>query len=194
MQAYLKLITSAKHELLIANAYFVPTPAIAAALMDAARRCVAIKLLTNSPETNDLPELSIVGRGYYRELLEINSSPEVRSCEAPDGGLQIWEWVGQSGNEPQRFGTMHSKFAVVDRRLSLVGSYNLDPRSERLNSETALVFEERQLAEKLARAIVDQDLDYSRQITRAEADGFADPDDAAYRLRKQLGELFEGQL
>jgi len=41
-------------ELLIANAYFVPTPALSAALKEAAQRCVAVTLITNSPETNDL--------------------------------------------------------------------------------------------------------------------------------------------
>ncbi len=194
MQAYLKLIAGAERELLLANAYFVPTPAIAAALEDAARRCVAVTLLTNSPETNDLPELSIVGRGYYKELLAINSSPEVQSCRSPEAGLRIWEWVGRTDGDGPRFGTMHSKFAVVDRRLSLVGSYNLDPRSERLNSETAIVFEEPQLAAELARAIVDRDLRFSRQITPADAAEFADPEDTIYRFRKQIGGLFEHQL
>ncbi len=34
---------------------------------------------------------------------------------------------------------MHSKFAVFDRQYALVGSFNLDPRSARLNSESAVV-------------------------------------------------------
>jgi putative cardiolipin synthase len=132
MQAYLKLIAAAERELLIANAYFVPTPAILAALEDAARRCVAVTLVTNSPETNDLPEISMVGRGYYKTLLAVNQTPEVLSCADPEAGLQIWEWIGRTDGDPVQQGTMHSKFAVVDRRVALVGSYNLDPRSERL--------------------------------------------------------------
>lgn len=88
---------------------------------------------------------------------------------------------------------MHSKFAVADRQLSLVGSYNLDPRSERLNSETGLVFEEPDLAEELAGLIKD-DLRYSRRVTRELAAEFEDPDDVIYRFRKELGNLFEGEL
>ena len=63
-QAYIKLIERARREVLIANAYFVPTPSLAQALTDAARRCVPVKLISNSPETNDLPEISLVGRGH----------------------------------------------------------------------------------------------------------------------------------
>lgn len=194
MQAYLKLITAARDELLIANAYFVPTPVIAAALKDAARRCVAVTLVSNSPETNDLPEISMVGRGYYRELLAVNEEPAVRACEREDAGLQIWEWIGTAPNDPVIQGTMHSKYAVADRRVALVGSYNLDPRSEKLNSETALVFEEPGLAAELAYWLIENDLRYSRRVTPAAAAGFADPEDVIYRFRKSIGHLFKEEL
>ncbi len=194
-QAYIKLIERARREVLIANAYFVPTPSIATALADAAKRCVAVRLISNSPETNDLPEISIVGRGYYKELLSVNESPEVRSCGSEDAGLKIWEWVGQSADEVTRNqGTMHSKFAIVDSERSLVGSYNLDPRSERLNSETALVFEEPRLSKDLARVILESDLRYSDRVTVEEAEQFEDPDDVIYRFRKTLGNWFEQEI
>jgi len=194
MQAYLKLIAAAERELLIANAYFVPTPAIAAALEDAARRCVAVTLLTNSPETNDLPEISMVGRGYYSQLLAVNETPEVAGCRNPEAGLQIWEWIGRADDDPRQQGTMHSKFVVVDRRVALVGSYNLDPRSERLNSETAIVFEQPELSAQLARAITESDLRYSERVSPEAAAEFADPEEPIYRYRKTLGNLFEEEL
>jgi len=194
LQAYLKLIGSARGQLQIANAYFVPTPAIAAALKAAASRCVSVLLLSNSAETNDLPEISMVGRGHYRDLLSVNDTDAVRACPNPDAGIRIWEWVGWTPGETVRQGTMHSKFAVVDRRVALVGSYNLDPRSERLNSETALVFESAPLADALARAILEQDLRYSRPVTMAEAMAFDTPEQAIYRFRKRIGQLFETEL
>jgi len=194
LQGYLKLFESARHELLIANAYFVPTPALAAVLKDAASRCVAVTLVTNSPETNDLPEISMVGRGFYKDLLAVNESPEVKACRNPDAGLRIWEWIGRADGDPVQQGTMHSKFAVADRRTSLVGSYNFDPRSERLNSETALVFEQEALSGELARWILENDLRYSREVTPADAAAFADPKDVIYRFRENIGHLFEDEL
>lgn len=193
MQTYLKLFAGAEKELLIANAYFVPTPAISAALKNAASRCVAVTLISNSPETNDLPEISMVGRGYYKDLLAVNDTPAVRACPNEDAGISIFEWIGESEGDPVKQGTMHSKFAVADRRLGLVGSYNLDPRSERLNSETGLIFEEETLAGELAE-LIEQDLRYSRRVTPEIAAEFEDPDDAIYRFRKEIGHLFEGEL
>jgi phosphatidylserine/phosphatidylglycerophosphate/cardiolipin synthase-like enzyme len=194
-QAYVKLIERARSEVLIANAYFVPTPAITKALTDAAKRCVAVRLVSNSPETNDLPEISMVGRGHYKSLLAVNESPEVAACTRDGAGIRIWEWVGQAADEPERRqGTMHSKFAVVDGLRSLVGSYNLDPRSEKLNAETALVFEQPELSARLRGAFLSNDLRYSREVTPEAAAGFADPEDVIYRFRKTIGHLFEDSL
>jgi putative cardiolipin synthase len=194
-QAYVKLIERATSEVLIANAYFVPTPSVFAALTDAAKRCVSVRLVSNSPQTNDLPEISLVGRGYYKALLAVNESPEVGACSNPEAGLRIWEWVGQAPDETERRqGTMHSKFAVFDAQRSLVGSYNLDPRSEKLNSETAVVFLQPELAGQLRRKYLEEDLRYSREITPAEAAGFEAPESVIERFRKSIGQVFEDEL
>jgi len=189
-QAYLKLIHAARREILIANAYFIPTPRLTAALQAAARRCVTITLLTNSPETNDLPVLTMVGRGHYRNLLVVNR--ELSRC--PAAGIRLWEWQGRRPGHRQTEGTMHSKYAVFDRKIALVGSFNLDPRSMRLNSESALVFENGELATALASIFMERDLRYSRRISSREAAGFENPRDVVYRFRKSLGELFENEF
>src|SRR6185295_8472825 len=103
------------------------------AIKRAAQRCVRIVILTNGDRTNDTPGMSVVGRGHYAELLAINGTLH---CPNPDAGVEIWEWQGQTATEPaQTQGMWHAKFAVVDRAIALVGSFNLDARSERLNSE-----------------------------------------------------------
>jgi len=194
-QAYVKLIERARSEVLIANAYFIPTASLFTALTDAAKRCASVRLISNSPETNDLPEITLVGRGYYKDLLAVNESTEVRSCRNAEAGLRIWEWVGQAADEPARSqGTMHSKFAVFDAERSLVGSYNLDPRSEKLNSETAVVFLQPDLARQLRSKILDEDLRYAREVTSGEAARFEAPDSVIERFRKSLGQIFEEHL
>ncbi len=194
-QAYIKLIEQAEQEILIANAYFVATPTLSRVLKDAARRCVSIRLLSNSPDTNDLPEISLVGRGYYHDLMAVNESPAVAACNDADAGVRIWEWIGQAEDEPAPSqGTMHAKFAVVDGARALVGSYNLDPRSEKLNSETAIVFAQPELAQRLREAFFTQDLRYSREVTLAQAREFEAPEDVIKRFRKTLGTLFESEL
>ena len=80
------------------------------------------------------------------------------------------------------------------RRVSLVGSYNLDPRSERLNGETALVFENTELAARLAHLLLQRDLRYSRRISPDEAAKFASPEETITRFRKRIGHLFEAEM
>jgi putative cardiolipin synthase len=194
-QAYIKLIERAQSEVLIANAYFVPTPSLSRALTDAAKRCTAVRIISNSPTTNDLPEITLVGRGYYKELLAVNDTAEVAACNRPDAGLRIWEWVGQGPDEAERNqGTMHSKFAVIDGQRGLVGSYNLDPRSERLNSETALVFLQPDLAGQLRSTFLNSDLTYGREVTPEQAAEFESPASVIERFRKSIGGLFESEL
>jgi putative cardiolipin synthase len=194
-QAYLKLLAMARREVLLANAYFVPTEATAAALREAARRCVRVVVLANSDESNDTPGMTLVGRGYYAELLAVNDSPQVKACPNRDAGLEIWEWHGKRvGQARPTEGLLHAKFAVVDRQVSLVGSHNLDPRSERLNSESALVFENAALSQLLARTFLEDDLAKSRRISAAEAAGFEAPASVYQRFKKELAGLFEEQL
>ena len=191
-QAYRKLFDNAEQEILICNAYFIPSADFIAALRDALLRGVRVIILTNSTETNDLPELTMVGRGYYQKILSLNEDAEAKKR---GGKVQIWEWYGRRYDQPQQTeGTIHAKYAVFDRRYSLVGSYNLDPRSEKLNSETAVVFESDILSEELARIFYENDLAYSRPVTPEDAREFNEPTDALYKLRKEFGGLFESVL
>lgn len=192
-QAYLKSIRNAKKEVLIGNAYFVASAAFVETVKDAARRCAKVIILTNSPETNDLPMLTIVGREYYDDILEVNEEPGVRSC--PGGGVQIWEWQGRRRNATEQTeGTIHAKYAVFDRRVSIVGSYNMDPRSRNLNAETAIVFENEDLSSQLADMFYKNDLDFSRQITMEDTKSFTESEDAVYQFQKEFGILLEDVL
>jgi putative cardiolipin synthase len=191
-QAYLKLIRDAKEEVLVANAYFIPSAKFIAAIKDAARRCVRVIVLTNSPETNDLPDLTIVGRDYYEEILDVNREPVVRNCPCENPGIQIWEWQGRRvGEEDRSQGTIHAKYAVFDRVVSLVGSHNLDPRSEKLNSETAIIYESGPLSKRLARLFYANDLAFSKRISTEEAKAFRKPSEVLHWLRKKFAGLFE---
>ena len=52
---------------------------------------------------------------------------------------------------------LHAKSMVVDGEISFVGSYNLDPRSENINTEAGLIVHDRQFA-KLLRAKIETDM------------------------------------
>ncbi|MFC1679624.1 phosphatidylserine/phosphatidylglycerophosphate/cardiolipin synthase family protein [Elusimicrobiota bacterium] len=194
---YHTMIEDAGVEVLIANAYFIPSPRMIKALKIAVRKLAKVVLLSNSPETNDLPEITHVGRGYYGDILSANGEPRVagRLAQGEPLGVEIWEWTGKGPGEAQASeGTIHAKYAVFDRKAGIVGSFNLDPRSDNLNSETVLVFESEPLARRLAKAFYENDLAHSRKLTRKEAAGFRDPKDSLDKLRKWFGDAFKEHL
>ena len=137
--------------------------------------------------------LTIVGREYYDDILVVNDEPAVQSCDG--GGIQIWEWQGRRTHATEKTeGTIHAKYAVFDRRVSIVGSHNMDPRSRTLNSESAIVFENESLSRQLADMFYENDLDFSRQITLEDAKAFSTPEDAFYQLQKNFGIFIQDAL
>ena len=181
-ETYLKLIASAREEILIANAYFLPPPDVIEALQQAVARGVRLKLLTNSEETNDVPGMTPGTRHLYGALLE--------AAPRKSGAVKIYEWDGPHHNE----GTLHAKFAVFDRKVGLIGSYNLDYRSRFLNSETAVVFEDDYFAKKLANHYLARDLRKSRRIFRNEAALYFDPTKIGDQIKLMMAETFKGVL
>ncbi|THD14354.1 hypothetical protein B1808_03575 [Pseudofulvimonas gallinarii] len=83
---------------------------------------------------------------YLRELgfqiYEMRPDPAhwPRIIEAEDPG------------QPPRV-SLHGKSAVVDRRIALVGTHNFDPRSDRFNTEAAVIIEDTGFAAELAQLI-----------------------------------------
>ena len=63
--------------------------------------------------------------------------------------------VGRQSAPP--FLSLHAKSLVIDDRIAYVGSYNLDPRSENLNTEVGLLVEDEAFAREL-RAEIEQDI------------------------------------
>ena len=62
---------------------------------------------------------------------------------------------------------MHSKTFVFDRRIGFIGSYNLDPRSSKLNTEMGVLFNCPVLSKRLPET-TERDLD--RNAYRVELD------------------------
>lgn len=167
-QLYTGLINASNKEILISNAYFIPSKAMRDALINAVKRGVKVYITTNSEQTNDTLILPAVSRYFYNELISINNEISLFS----EKFLRIFEWEGNTNIK----GTLHAKYAIFDRNAAIVGSYNLDPRSEIHNSETAITF----LNEKLALELTDlfyQDLKYSREIEFEETTQYKYPAD-----------------
>ena len=108
-------IMNAKREIEIANAYYIATPGIKNALINAIKRGVRVKIYSNSMKSVDEPIVSIPMQMSLNEMFK--------------AGAEIYIKVGE---------TLHNKTFRADD-LSWVGSYNLHPRSARYELEKVTV-------------------------------------------------------
>lgn len=144
-RAYLKAIGEARHEIVIANAYFIPGRRLRRALILAAQRGVRVRLLL---------------QGKYEHFLQYHAARPVyhRLLQA---GVEIHEYAPSA---------LHAKVAVVDQRWATVGSTNLDPLSLLLAREANVMTSDRRFARRL-HACLDQILTSAGQ--RLDADQLA---------------------
>jgi phosphatidylserine/phosphatidylglycerophosphate/cardiolipin synthase-like enzyme len=82
----------------------------------------------------------------------------------------------------------------VNGTPEVVACSNPDPRSEKLNSETALVFLEPVLAQRLRNELLLYDLKYSREVSPEQAAEYESPEDVIERFRMSPGGQFEQEL
>jgi cardiolipin synthase C len=80
---------------------------------------------------------------------------ELKPTTLPSGEERERHGSGGSSGGGSSSASLHAKTFAVDRQRVFVGSFNLDPRSARLNTEMGVVLESPTLATRLARAFDD---------------------------------------
>ncbi len=151
VEGLLQFIGQARRDLLIISPYFVPGPEIKKAFADARARGVRIRVLTNSLASNDAP-IAHVGYARHREeMLGMGIELyEMRSEQATVGSALGTSGAGVTGESRAM---LHSKVLVLDGRLLVVGSMNLDLRSQEQNTEIALLIRSTALSKQAAELI-----------------------------------------
>lgn len=127
-RAYMRAIAAARHEILIANAYFLPGRRLRKALVLAAQRGVRVRLVL---------------QGRYEYFMQYHAVRPVYETLLA-AGIEIHEYTASF---------LHAKVAVVDpqrdRPWATVGSSNLDPLSLLLAREANVVVADRSFARQL---------------------------------------------
>ena len=96
------------------------------------------------------------------ELYEIKPTASSRRRRSGGG------WFGSKGSGGSSGASLHAKAFAFDRRIGFVGSYNLDPRSSRLNTEMGVLFDCPALAKRLPE---ETERDLAHTAYRVELDG-----------------------
>ena len=126
-KALFDLINSAKYSIYLDSPYFIMTKQMKAHLKAAIARGVKIRLTTNSPKSTDgvFPLGGYIGR--RKQIARM--------------GIEVYEFYGDY--------SFHAKSMVIDERIAAVGSFNFDPRSQILNTETMAIVEDETVAAQL---------------------------------------------
>lgn len=114
-----QLLLSAEDSVTMQSPYIILDPLLQGLLEQLGEKSVDGRILTNSVSTSPNP---IACTAYYGDRDDVLES-----------GLELWEYQGED--------SIHAKSYVIDDRMTVVGSYNLDPRSAYLNTELLLVID-----------------------------------------------------
>ena len=138
----------AHSEVLVESAYLVPLRAGADLIAERARAGVRVAMLTNSLASTDVVP---VHAGYAKRRRELLLA-----------GVELYEFQAEARRRPgeRRYfrrmsggASLHSKVMVIDRALTWVGSFNIDPRSALLNTELAVLVKSPALAAATAELV-----------------------------------------
>lgn len=143
-------LRSARSEVILHSAYFIPQEDTLGLLRDISARGARVQVLTNSlASIDDLPAMAGIAN---------------RRSDALDTGINLYELNAHapSRNDYVRVKRvtplgMHTKGFVVDNHVSFIGSYNMDPRSKYINTETGVIIHSAAFAARL-KSYLQQDL------------------------------------
>ena len=138
------LMAAARQRLWLTNACFIPTTATLDTLMRKAREGVDVRVLVPGLARTAAPGVLEAQRSLYERLLE--------------SGVRLYEY--------QR-APLQARTLVVDEQLVSVGSTSLEPNSNAMLEEGALVVEDASLAGSLAAAF-ERDLTHAVEVRKSE--------------------------
>lgn len=158
-------------EVVVTTPYLIPGDVGMQAMRSLRERGVGITLVTNSLAAIDVP-LAFAGYLRYR-------TPMLRL------GVDIYEVTPERVAKSHRFpvfgsssGRLHTKAVVIDRQIAVIGSMNLDPRSDGENTETALIIDSPELARQVLALVevVERYAAYQVRLTENGATVWSNPD------------------
>jgi len=156
----LHLMQRAREEIVIVSPYFVPGAPMMKVFAEMRAKGVRIRVLTNSLASNDAPAAHAGYARYRRDLLA--QGIELHEMRADQEGVAtgmgstrgVGSGTGGGGSKSGASrASLHSKAVIIDQRLAVIGSMNLDLRSQLQNSEVALLIRSQALAREAVRQV-----------------------------------------
>ncbi|MFP4611090.1 MAG: phospholipase D-like domain-containing protein [Thiohalophilus sp.] len=149
--ALAKLVDNAKQTILIQSPYLVLSDEAMALFLSARQRGVNITISTNSLASTDNLQAFSGYQDQREDLLEMGVKVyEYRPYPKIQKTL-LKRYPDIEDNLP--IFAIHAKTMVVDSETVFIGTYNLDPRSQNLNTEVGIIVDNKRLGKLLEKMI-----------------------------------------
>jgi cardiolipin synthase C len=142
------LVKKSKHSIAIQTPYLITTEMSEALFNAAVKRGVEIKILTNSLASTDNLEAFSSYQKNRNKLLETG----VQIFEfKPDAAVRKKLMTGELHKQENKFPIfgLHAKTMVIDDSITVIGTFNLDPRSANLNTECITIIQSKNVSQKV---------------------------------------------
>lgn len=144
--ALIALVKNARQTIYIQSPYLITTELGRKLFQEATKRGVKIRILTNSlASTDNLEAFS----GYQRDRAKLLETGVKIYEFRPDAAERYRVMTGalqEKLNFTPIFG-LHAKSMVIDGKTTVIGTFNLDPRSANLNTECFAVIHSHKIAQ-----------------------------------------------
>ena len=142
-----EVVDKTKRELFLVSPYFVPGKQGVELLAGVRQRGSRVVVITNSLASTDGVPVHSKYKLYRKSLLE--AGVELYELKPTAGALHERRPGSFRGPTGSGNAGLHAKTFAFDRRIVFVGSYNLDPRSSKLNTEMGVLFDCPEFAKRL---------------------------------------------
>lgn len=150
--ALIELVKGAKSSIEIQSPYLITSELSQDLFRDAVNRGVKIRILTNSLASTDNLEAFASYQTDRKTLLETG----VRIFEfKPDAAERVRIMTGelQKTLDHQPIFGLHAKSMVIDGKITVIGTFNLDPRSANLNTECVVIMHSEEVSTKVLKGM-----------------------------------------
>lgn len=137
--ALAEVVDEATSEVVVITPYFIPGKGGVEFWRSITSKGVRVVIVTNSLATNNHTPVHSAYSRYRRAIIEAG----VELFEARLDASKTAEGSDQKGYDAL---TLHTKAVVIDRRVTFVGSLNLDPRSIDINTEMGVLIDNADMA------------------------------------------------
>lgn len=146
--ALAQLVQSAESSIDIQSPYLITTEESRQLFKDAVDRGVKVRILTNSLASTDNVEAFSSYQSDRADLL--NTGVEVYEFR-PDAEERTKIMTGelQETLEHKPIFGLHAKSMVIDGKVAVIGTFNLDPRSANLNTECIAIIPSEEIAQSV---------------------------------------------